>query len=106
MTRTESNASAVMDIPHLDPSIMAGSRMVMGAVVIPRLSDKTMKIADDSRVKPGDGTRAHGRLTWAGRSPLFRRHPGVQDSSFTVNRLAAPNHIRTRLKDLIESFME
>lgn len=64
MIQTENSAPTVMDIPHLDPSIMAGvstisytgiagSRMAMGDNVIRRLSDNAMKIAGDSRVKQG-----------------------------------------------------
>lgn len=119
MIKTENSATAVMDIPHLDPSIMAGfstlsysgiagSRMVMGDGVILGLSDNAMKIVGDSRVKPGmelalmvawPGSDDH--LCFAGAQVSW-----IQDSSFTVSLVAIPEHIRTRLKDLIEWFME
>lgn len=119
MIQAENSATAVMDIPHLDPSIMAGfstvsysgmagSRMVMGDGVILGLSDNAMKIAGDSRVK--SGMELALMVAWPGSDDRLcfadTQVSWIQDSFFTVNLVAVPDHIRTRLKDLIEWFIE
>jgi hypothetical protein len=119
MIQAENSATAFMDIPQLDPSIMAGfspvsysgmagSRIVMGDGIILGLSARTMKSAGDSRVK--SGMELALMVAWPGSDAHLcfadTRVSWIQDSFFTVNLVAVPDHIRTRLKDLIEWFIE
>jgi hypothetical protein len=73
MIQAENSATAVMDIPRLDPSILAGDRMVMGDGMILGLSDNAMKIAGDSRVK--SGIELALMVAWRGRMIISASQP-------------------------------
>ncbi|MEQ1794777.1 MAG: hypothetical protein ABL970_11350 [Nitrospira sp.] len=119
MIQTQTHITAVMDIPHPDPSITAGcftlsysgmdgSRMVMGDGLILGLSEGAMLIAGDARVQPGMELalmvalpESDDHLCFAGAHVSW-----TEGSSFGIDLAAVPEATRTQLNNVIDLFME